>query len=155
MKAKRFFLLLTVLSGFLIGCTKTNGDVAKSKSEMLINKKWQLVSLTSQSGTGVTVINGVDSFPSYRRDDYLLFKSDSTYEYNDNLEPRPGLSSKIIDAGDWQLARNNTALEMHSTIWTRTYPLFDIMELTDTKLKMQTKSESDGSLVVITFSRME
>ena len=148
-----FLYIVTIVSGIglMSACSKADGIDTKQRSELLINKKWQLVVLTTKSANGQTVINGYDSLPSYRKDDYLLFRADSTYEYNDNVEMRPGVPSPILDAGEWKLIQDNKALELFSTFYTKSYPLFNIIELTETKLEMETKSESDGSIVRMTL----
>src|SRR5688500_11060426 len=106
MKALAFcgFVLTMILS-----CTKSTGIDGQQRSQLLINKKWQLVKLVAKSDSGTTTINGVDSLPDYRKDDYLLMKADSTYEYNDNLVLRPGQSSQVLDAGNWLLIAGNHA----------------------------------------------
>ncbi len=152
MKAVVVFLL--VLTGIFSSCTKSSGIDGKQRSQLLINKKWQLTKLITKTDSGTTNVNGVDSLPEYRKDDYLLMKPDSTYEYNDNLVLRPGESSQILDAGNWLLISGNHALELHSTVYTRTYPPFQILELSETSMQLETKSASDGSTVQLTFNRM-
>src|SRR5688572_24162770 len=136
MKAVAVYLL--VLTGLFYSCTKSSGIDGKQRSQLLINKKWQLTRLITKTDSGTTTINGVDSLPAYRKDDYLLLKQDSTYEYNDNLVLRPGESSQIIDAGNWLLIAGNHSLELHSTVYTRTYPPFQILELSETSMQLET-----------------
>lgn len=144
-----------VVTVILLSCTKSTGIDGQQRSQLLINKKWQLAKLISKTDSGTTTINGVDSLPDYRKDDYLLMKPDSTYEYNDNLALRPGQSSQVLDAGNWQLISGNHALELHSTVYTRTYPPFQILELNATTMRLETKSASDGSVVQLTFKVMQ
>ena len=152
MKAAAVYLL--VLTGIFLSCTKSTGIDGKHRSQLLINKKWQLTKLVTKTDSGTTSINGVDSLPNYRKDDFLLMKQDSTYEYNDNLVLRPGESSQILDAGNWLLISGNHALELHSTIYTRTYPPFQILDLSETSMLLETKSAADGSTVQMTFTKM-
>ena len=152
MKAVAVYLL--VLSGLFLSCTKVTGIDGKQRSQLLINKKWQMTKLVTKTDSGTTSINGVDSLPNYRKDDFLLMKEDSTYEYNDHLVMRPGESSHIIDAGNWLLISGNHALELHSTVYARTYPPFQILELNDTSMLLETKSTADGSTVQMTFRPM-
>ena len=147
-------LYLVVLTGIFFSCTKSSGIDGKQRSELLINKKWQLTKLITKTVSGPASTNGVDSLPGYRKDDYLLLKLDSTYEYNDNLIFRPGETSPILDAGNWLLISGNHALELHSTVYARTYPPFQIIELNETSMQLETKSAADGSTVQMTFSRM-
>ncbi len=152
MKAAAVYLML--LTGLFFSCTKSTGIDGKQRTQLLINKKWQLTKLITKTDSGTTTINGVDSLPAFRKDDFLMMKEDSTYEYNDNLVLRPGESSQILDAGNWLLISGNHALELHSTVYTRTYPPFQILELSETSMQLETKSASDGSTVQMTFSRM-
>ena len=152
MKAALCYLLM--VSGLFYSCTKSSGIDGKVRSQLLINKKWQLTKLLTKTDSGTTTINGVDSLPAYRKDDYLFMKQDSTYEYNDNLIMRPGESSQILDAGNWLLISGNHALELHSTIYTRTYPPFQILELSETSMQLETKSAADGSIIQMTFRPM-
>lgn len=150
------YILTTLIAIMLIsGCKKSDFPDTKQRTELLINKKWQLVVLITKSQNGQTVVNAYDSLPAFRKDDYLLFRPDSTYEYNDNVQLRPGASSGILDAGEWKLIRENKTLELFSTFYTKTYPLFDIIELTDSKLEMETKSQGDGSVVRMTLVEMK
>lgn len=156
MKRYRLYILAIFAFPLLIaGCSKSDFIDSKERAELLINKKWQLVVLTTKSNNGQTVVNSYDSLPAFRKDDYLLLRPDSTYEYNDNMELRPGGSSKILDAGEWKLIRENRTLELFSTFYTKTYPPFDIIALTQTKLEMETKSQGDGSVVRMTFVEMK
>lgn len=143
-----------VLTVMILSCTKSTGIDGQQRSQLLINKKWQLTSLIAKTDSGTTSNNGVDSLPAFRKDDYLLLKTDSTYEYNDNLILRPGESSQVLDAGNWMLISGNHSLELHSTIYTRTYPPFQILELNATTMRLETKSQSDGSIVQMTFKAM-
>src|SRR5687768_11772451 len=144
-----------VLTTMILSCTKSTGIDGQQRSQLLINKKWQLAKLVAKTDSGTTTINGVDSLPDFRKDDYLLLKADSTYEYNDNLVLRPGQSSQVLDAGNWLLIAGNHALELHSTIYTRTYPPLQILELNATTMQLETKSASDGSVVQMTFRVMQ
>jgi hypothetical protein len=140
-----------VLVTMIIACTKSTGIDGQERSMLLINKKWQLTMLITKTESGATTINGVDSLPDFRKDDYLLMKADSTYEYNDHILLRPGGSSQILDAGNWMLISGNHALELHSTVYAHTYPPFQILELNATTMKLETRSASDNSIVQLTF----
>ena len=100
--------------------------------------------------------NTYDSLPSFRRDDYFLFKRDSTYELNDHIDTMPGKNSKILDAGVWkinntQINNTQTYMEMHSDLYNTAYTPARIVELTASKLTLERTHPGDSSVTVTSY----
>ena len=138
---------------FLFGCIKDDAIVIERKHWALVNKKWQLSGMSIQTANGM-LTNQYDSLPSFRKDDFFVFKPDSTYEFNDNIDTMPGKNSKILDAGIWKLDQKETVLEMHSDMFNTTYNPARILELTSSKLSLQRTHPGDGSVTTTTYKSL-
>lgn len=149
--------LMWIFSGLVIGmlfmsCTKDDTISVSNTRQMLLNKKWKITETTSIDSNG----NEKDLFsalPPYRKDDYLLFNNDSTYELNDNLELDEDSLSTIIDAGRWALTQNGTYLELHSNLLNSSYEPALIKEISDNMLYVERKYTSDNSIVRTRYIR--
>lgn len=141
-------LCTTILS--LYSCTKDDTIVIESKQDFLINKRWQLTGMTVKTATGVPS-NEYDSLPSYRKDDYFLFKHDSTYEFNDHIDTVPGKHSRILDAGTWKLDKTQTHLDMQSDVFNTTYTRAKIIEISSSKLSIERIHPGDRSITTTTY----
>ena len=146
-------VLVCILLGCLLGCTKEDALVIEKKHWLLVNKKWQLSGMLIKSTNGM-LTNKYDSLPSFGKDDYLIFKPDSTYEYNDNLDTMPGKSSKILDAGIWKLEDKETVLKMHSDLFNTTYNPARILELSNSQLSLERTHPGDGTVTITTYKSL-
>jgi hypothetical protein len=106
--------------------------------------------MSLKAANGITT-NEYDSLPSYRKDDYFLFKPDSTYEFNDNTDTMPGKHSRILDAGSWKFKNRQTLLEMHSDVYNTTYNDARIMELSSGRLSLERTHPGDGTVTITTY----
>jgi hypothetical protein len=135
------------------GCTKD--DTIENRRALLIEKKWQAVSMISKSDTSDQEIDMFINLPEYRKDDFFIFNPDSTYELNDNLILRSDTTEIIIDAGKWELSDGNNYLQMHSYIFTTTYYPALIKELTENSLMLETYYATDSSTVTTRYRAVE
>ena len=135
---------------FAAACSKNGDDDLKEKNILLTSKKWQLAGLKLKTDSGTVVEDAFTPLPAYRKDDYLLFSPDSTYEYNDNLIVRVDSTSKILDAGRWYLIDGGRSIYMRSEVYSTTYNPPIILELSNTKLFLETHYP-DGSVTWTTF----
>ena len=147
---KCYFLILCLVTVQLNSCTKDDTILIKMKQGLLINKKWQLTSMSVKTANG-PLTNAYDSLPPFRKDDYFLFKNDSTYELNDHIDTMPGKNSKILDAGSWKTNTSQTYLEMHSDLYNTTYNPARIIELSATKLTLERIHPGDASITVTIY----
>lgn len=145
------FSCLLILGSF--SCTKDDALVIERKQWLLVNKKWQLSGMSLKTTNG-TFTDEYDSLPSFRKDDYFIFKPDSTYEFNDNIDTMPGKNSKILDIGTWKLDEKQTQLEMHSDLNNTTFNAARILELSTTKLSLERTHSGDGSITVTTYKSL-
>jgi len=146
-------VFLCLAAAYLFGCTKQDALVIERKHWLLVNKKWQLSSMSIKTANG-NLTNQYDSLPSFRKDDYFVFKPDSTYEFNDNTDTIPGKNSRILDAGIWKLDQKETVLEMHSDLFNSTYNPARILELSTSKLSLERIHPGDGSVTVTTYKSL-
>jgi hypothetical protein len=148
---KKYFLIVSCLLGIgFCGCTKEDALVIERKQWLLVNKKWQLSGMSVKTANGI-LTNEYDSLPSFRKDDYFIFKPDSTYEFNDNIDTMPGKNSKILDTGIWTLDDKQAQLVMHSDQFNTNYNPAKILELSNTKLSLERRHPGDGSVTVTTY----
>jgi hypothetical protein len=147
---RQFSVLLCLFFMNISSCTKEDAIVIESKEGFLINKKWQLTGMSLKAANGITT-NEYDSLPSYRKDDYFLFKPDSTYEFNDNTDTMPGKHSRILDVGSWKFKNRQTLLEMHSDVYNTTYNDARIMELSSGRLSLERTHPGDGTVTITTY----
>jgi hypothetical protein len=78
------FLTLAIAS-----CNKnSDSSLREERLQLLINKKWQLMKMEMDSvGDNNTTIHREENYPfqnQWENDDYQLYRSDSTWEWNDN-----------------------------------------------------------------------
>jgi hypothetical protein len=146
------YLFLCGLTFIFYSCIKNDSIVISSKADQLINKKWRLIAKQSKADSSAPIINDYDSLPDYDKDNYYLFREDSTYEYNDNAVIQPDSTSPILDTGRWEFTDNGNYLQLHSDVYTRSYNPSLIKELTETKLYLETKYPGDGSIIWTTYA---
>jgi hypothetical protein len=147
---KYFSVVICMVFINLCACTKEDTIVIEAKQDLLINKKWQLTGMSVRTANG-NIANEYDSLPSYRKDDYFLFKQDSTYEFNDHIDTMPGKHSRILDAGIWKIDSRQTYLEMQSDVFNTTYNPARIIELSTNKLALERTHPGDGSITTTTY----
>lgn len=135
---------------FVAACSKDDAANLKERELLLANKKWELSAMKIKTDSGTVIDDAFITLPAYRKDDYVIFLPDSIYEYNDNLILRADTSSKILDAGRWKFIQNGNAIEMHSEVYNTTYNPALVLELSSTKLYLETHYP-DGSVVWTTF----
>lgn len=150
MRVRVVYFLLFVIALSVVACSKNSADDLKETELLLTNKKWELSGLKMKTDSGTLIEDAYTPLPAFRKDDYLIFLPDSTYEYNDNILLRADTSSKILDAGRWQFINGGKAISMRSEIYSTTYNAAMILELNSTKLFLETKYP-DGSVVWTTF----
>ena len=147
---KLWGLTMVIVLLFVAACSKNGEDDLKEKKVLLTSKKWQLAGLKLKTDSGTIVEDAFTPLPAYRKDDYLLFSSDSTYEYNDNLIVRVDSTSKILDAGRWYFIDGGRSIYMRSEVYSTTYNPPIILELSNTKLFLETHYP-DGSVTWTLF----
>lgn len=138
---------------FLLACSKDDSSdptPQKTRTELLIDKKWQKTAISGKLADGTIVPDGFTSLPSYAKDDYYLFKSNLKYELNDNIEMHPGQTDKVIASGSWALVSSDQYLTVE-----RDSDGFEtnvkITELTETQLKWESVIEETGTTVYETY----
>ena len=143
-----FALCIAIASWY--GCTKDDTIQVKNYEQLLVDKKWQLTAITTGSANGVSV-NKFDSLPAYSKDDYFLFKADSTFELNDNIDTMPGSKhSRILDEGTWELTSSGD-LDMHSDVFNSDYTRAKILELDSKVLRLERRHPGDGSVTTTSY----
>lgn len=137
----------------LFACSKdtTAPQTHQSKTELIIGKKWVLISMTGKLANGTTVGEQVGSLPDYSKDDYWYFKSDLTFEFNDNANRRPGSISAILDKGTWKLLNSDTYIEIKSIDPGTSYFPTKMVEVTSIQMKWESTDPSTGNIIYTTY----
>ena len=84
---------------------------------------------------------------AYKKDDYLIFNEDSTYQLNDNIILQSDTASQIIDSGSWLLSSDNKQLLRHSDMYEHDYEPAVIKTLTCSTFITETYFPSDRSTI--------
>jgi hypothetical protein len=150
---KSILVSFCIVLVFLFGCIKDDAIVIERKYWLLVNRKWQLSGMSVKAANGI-LTNEYDSLPSFRKDDYFVFKPDSTYQFNDNTDTMPGKNSRILDVGIWKLDQKETVLEMHSDMFNTSYNPARILELSSSKLSLERRHPGDGSVTITTYKSL-
>ena len=144
-------IIITCFLFFLIAFTSCNknADQVGQRNALrakLINNKWQI-----QSNISIDSMNHeTDLFSdleAYKKDDYLIFHSDSTYELNDNIILQTDSASQIIDSGKWLIPPDNMHLLRHSDMYDHDYEPAVIKTLTTKSFVTETYFASDRSTI--------
>lgn len=145
------FLFAAVL---LFGCSKSDPDVQKSRTDLIVNKKWVMTGFSGRVGSG-PIIDQYASVPSYEKDDYLVYKPDLTFTANEGATKQFPTDPDIIDVGRWRLTNGDTYLEMVSTATlppgqSITYFPVKITELTESTMKWE--AMDGGNTIYVTLT---
>jgi hypothetical protein len=144
-----FFILFILFS--LSSCKKNNDNPAgKSRTQLLVDKKWKIVAINVKLAGTTTLVDDFSRLPDYSKDDYFLFKSNLTYEYNDNSLRNPDWPTQIINDGTWQLQNSDEYLILDSYDSTWVYSPTRITKITETELK--TETEDQGNISYTTYN---
>jgi hypothetical protein len=137
-------LLITLI---IAGCNKKHDGSAlnKSRKDLLINKKWQVLSISRLLDDGMTVDPDYYSkLPEYEQDDYYFFRWNLTYDINENKVRRPLSEEQLYDNGTWSLTQGDKYLELQS-LRGFGHPIIQITDISDTELRF-VWSNQDGLL---------
>ena len=108
----RSLIYLILAVSFVLGACKKGSDTVKEQTiQLLINKKWQKTAdfyyLNGDNGTPVAH----DSYGiiEHTKDDYVVYHSDFTMEWNDNQLPDPNDPNRVY-TGTWQISEDGQML---------------------------------------------
>lgn len=120
-------------------CKKENAATAKDN----LLGKWMPVSTKSHTSVTISGINSTFDTTYYptdcQKDDYVQLNSDNTYVYSNGGTPCS--LGETNETGTWSLSTDNKSL----TLKTDTAIIFDITELTSSKLVIHNKSSISGN----------
>lgn len=152
MSIKHTFTQLLILS-LLAACSKdsTQPQTSQSRTDLIIGKKWVMISMTGKLANGSIVGEQIGSLPDHKKDDYWYFKQDLSFELNDNMNKRPGTSSAILEKGTWKLINSDTYLDLRSADPGTTYFPTKILELSAAQMKWESTDPSDGTVIYTTY----
>lgn len=147
-------VVICVLLTTLVSCSKTKEDAGSDKrTELLTNKKWQLISNISLDSVN-TQTDLYTPLEAFKKDDYVIFNTDSTYELNDNVLLENDSTSRILDSGHWRFNEDRTQLLRTSDMYVRDYEPATIQELSENKLVIRTEFTSDRSAIITQYIRI-
>lgn len=104
-------MLLVLLFG---GCKEDDlyGINSDTRTFLLANKKWQTASIFVKSPQGLIIRDEYILLPDYKKDDYFIFRADSTFLLNDNTLRDPLATSEVLAGGGWILQMNEEILKL-------------------------------------------
>ncbi len=155
MKTQKFALLIALFSLFtLASCNKDKDPKAKSKEDLLAEKKWKTTALTINPGivhpiTGATVTDlYTQIYKDCNRDDYVQFMKNGQY-ISDQGTTRCDATDPQTETGTWVFNGDKTKVTITSGGESYTA---DILELTDNTVKLQYTFRDDDSGLNYMFS---
>lgn len=153
---KRFtrtvFILLAVSSAAFTSCKKDDEDPKpKTKAEMLTAKNWRISAASFT--VGATTQDAFASLPACSKDDFTKFNADKTL-LSDEGTTRCNSSDPQTVSGAWDLTSNDSKLLLQETPNSSSAELYDILELSDSTLKIKQTETINGTtyIVNITFT---
>lgn len=100
-----FLISAALILPSLSSCKK---DSPKSKTAFLTKANWKIVKSESRAGTGAWV-DHTSSVPC-EIDDYVVFRTNGTYESNEGATKCSPGDPQIIETGTWAFMTNETQL---------------------------------------------
>lgn len=126
---KRYFLFFFVI-GLLTQCKKDDNPtpgITASQAELLTANNWRVERVTDTNGKAIGQSQlGLQTL--------VLFELVFQFNTSNIVRATNYLTKQIVNAGDWALADNNTAVDVKVTGFTGK---FKIVELTKTTLILQ------------------
>jgi hypothetical protein len=156
----KFRLALLALSGLLViaGCKKDKDDNVTPNDppqntnvkEALVGKSWKLTKASLATDTSTNILND----PTYSlligciKDDILTFNEDNTYNLNDG-GTKCG-AALLPSSGTYEVSQDQKTLTTDKG--TNNEKSLKLVEVTDTKIKVDTEFEYLGAVVQGTFT---
>lgn len=131
---KKYLLLALLAASSLTACKKDKDTApAKTKAELLVDKKWRLSALTGTytDGGKLQTKDGYTTIPSYTKDDFYTFKADKTLTYDEG-PTKQNTSAPQSYPGTWDLNSDQTKLYISPAGGSAT--AYDLTELTETTM---------------------
>lgn len=151
MKRIPFFALALTASTFFTSCNSDKKETpapVKTKSELLVSHDWLITGATLAIGGQSVDAFAAGFYENCEKDNYLHFVSNNsalTYTLNDNTV---ACSPPSTENGTWSLNADQTKLTR--TPQGQAAEVYDVLELTDTALKLSAKVDFAGTPIVIT-----
>lgn len=142
--------VMCILILSLFSCKQDNlyGINTDTRLSLLVDKKWQTVAMYVKSPEGTIIRDNLALFPDYRKDDYYLFRADSSFELNDHVNLQPGSLSPVIDSGSWTFTNQDQFIVMSGGSELPNLSPLKINVITQTDLTLQAPI-TDGTQHVI------
>jgi hypothetical protein len=136
MKAISYVLLSALLLIEVVACKRNSSEpdpipTGATKADLLAGtttKSWTLVD---------TKIDGIDAWSQTRpcaKDDFLAFRKDKNYEWNDGILRCSDKIPQVYEKGTWELATGDTEIILNKT------ERFKIVALTPSKMQLTSKN---------------
>lgn len=91
--------------------------LSASNKELLVDKKWKYVSIKLYVENEYDTVDVYANTSDFVRDDYYIFKTDNTYELNDNILKENESDPDIIQKGTWSFNKMQTILSLVYSEW--------------------------------------
>ena len=151
---KRISLLATLAVACTFSACKKDDDKPKSKADTLTSHEWMLSAATASVTVGGATqtmdmmnSNSLFALEDCDKDNVLSFASAGTYAVS---EGATSCTPPTAETGKWSL--NSDATKLTRTPQGGTDEVADVMELTDSSLKLSTSDNSYGTPILITLT---
>lgn len=128
------FLVLVVLSIFLMNCKGTDTPSVQTRTELIKASNWQLSRITTTDGQTVAG-NKLNTSTN------LIFALDIQFKENNVVRASDKVSKQILNAGTWSFVENDTKVDVNVTGFKG---VFGVVELTNNKLVLRNKVPISG-----------
>lgn len=148
---KKILLLFLTVTVMFISCKKKEtSNQAKTKYDLLVNKKWKINAISGYDN-GVYIPDGYTSSSDYAKDNYFYFYDNLRYEENEGVLRAPRSTEQIIDQGTWQLTTSDRFINFTSDNPNDDEIPFKILELTETTLVVEADNSQFNVLAKYSF----
>jgi hypothetical protein len=149
---KKLLILALMAAGSLTACKKDSEPAPKSKSEILVDKRWRISAATATATVqGKLVTQDVydDVVDDCNKDDFTTYKANKTYT-DDAGATACQQGDPQTQSGTWDVNSDQTKLFL--TDANQGNITLDLTEVSNTKLVLSTTDASQGFPITINLT---
>lgn len=145
-KSLLYIATAVLLAGSITSCSKDDEDevapVVPTKTELITAKNWRISAFTYKEGSSQTQ-DFYAQFGSCTRDDFYKFNTDKTFKFDEGAT-RCSTSDPQTETSAWDINADGTILLLLEMKGSTTAELYNVVELTDSKLRISQTYTGSG-----------
>jgi hypothetical protein len=150
---KKYLCTIMAVSALLFSsCTDTSSDLpAPTKTELLTNKNWRIISQTATTNTTTTTTDTFGPQKDCNKDDIFIYGTDGKFTWDEGATKCDPADDQVFITGTWVFADNETKIVLTGLgIGGES----EIQELTETKLMLKEVNNDQGVITttITTYS---